>query len=101
MSGNRPAWWPTAEQKRHAGAGCAHPDVCKVEPTPTVRTWADGFGRWYAEVPATTDHPERVAADAIAAELDARSERHAGWRVTVEPYDAVPSRGVLIFRERP
>ena len=26
----KPAWWPTAEQKRHADAGCAHPDECKV-----------------------------------------------------------------------
>lgn len=26
----RPAWWPTAEQKRHADAACAHPDVCHL-----------------------------------------------------------------------
>ena len=31
----RPAWWPTAEQKLHADAGCAHPDNCNV---PTEET---------------------------------------------------------------
>ena len=28
---NRPAWWPTPEQKAHADAGCAHPDECRLE----------------------------------------------------------------------
>lgn len=27
---DRPAWWPTAEQKVHADAACAHPDVCNI-----------------------------------------------------------------------
>lgn len=39
MTKNQPAWWPTPEQKRHADAGCAHPDECKVpaaEPTPAT-----------------------------------------------------------------
>lgn len=31
MTETRPAWWPTAENKRHADAGCAHPDRCNVE----------------------------------------------------------------------
>jgi hypothetical protein len=30
---DRPAWWPTAEQKRHADAGCRHPDECYVDAT--------------------------------------------------------------------
>lgn len=29
-SKKNPPWWPTAEQKRHADAGCAHPDLCRV-----------------------------------------------------------------------
>jgi len=28
----RPPWWPTAEDKLHADAGCAHPDRCNVRP---------------------------------------------------------------------
>jgi len=28
---NRPPWWPTTDQKVHADAGCAHPDVCHVD----------------------------------------------------------------------
>lgn len=39
----------------------------------TVRTWADGFGRWYAEVP-DTPHAAHVARAAIKAELSARDE---------------------------
>lgn len=31
-SKKNPPWWPTAEQKRHADAGCGHPDVCRVLP---------------------------------------------------------------------
>lgn len=65
----------------------------------TVRTWADGFGRWYAEVPDTDDAP-KVAREAVAHELDIRGETGLGYRADVEPWDAVPSRGVLIFREK-
>lgn len=63
----------------------------------TVRTWADGFGRWYAEVPNTDDAPA-VALRAIRSELKARQDL-GHYRVRVEPWDAVPSRAVLIFRE--
>lgn len=31
-SKKNPPWWPTAEQKIHADAGCAHPDECRVIP---------------------------------------------------------------------
>jgi hypothetical protein len=30
MSEEPPPWWPTPEQKRHADAGCAHPDECRL-----------------------------------------------------------------------
>lgn len=30
LSEKHPAWWPTAEQKRHADAACVHPDVCNI-----------------------------------------------------------------------
>lgn len=29
----RPPWWPTTEQKRHADAGCSHPDECHIDTT--------------------------------------------------------------------
>lgn len=34
VGSDRPAWWPTAEQKAHADAGCAHPDRCSLTPSP-------------------------------------------------------------------
>jgi hypothetical protein len=38
-SSKRPAWWPTAEQKLHADAGCAHPDECKLTGLPARHTF--------------------------------------------------------------
>jgi hypothetical protein len=37
---NRPPWWPTATQKLHADAGCAHPDTCHVKDTTMTETTA-------------------------------------------------------------
>lgn len=49
-----------------------------------VRTWADGFGRWYAAVPGDLANPRRTAREAIRRELAARGEIHPGHRVRVE-----------------
>ena len=49
-----------------------------------VSTWADGFGRWHAAVPDTSDGA-RVARAAIRAELKARDAIGAGYRLTVTP----------------
>lgn len=45
----------------------------------TVRTWADGFGRWYAEAENGTE-----AARAIEHELEIRGEKHLGVRIIVQ-----------------
>lgn len=50
----------------------------------TVRTWADGFGRWYAAVPAQRMAPRYAAANAILAELDARGEIGEGFTLRLE-----------------
>ena len=50
-----------------------------------VRTWADGFGRWYAAVPGYRKNPRRVARNAIRRELVARGDVGIGYRVRVEP----------------
>ena len=48
-----------------------------------VKTWADGFGRWYAAVAGDAPDPRRVAREAIRAELLARGELGQGARVRV------------------
>lgn len=54
--------------------------------TPTrVKTFADGFGRWYAAVPGDLANPRRTAREAIRRELAARGEIGAGAVVRVEP----------------
>ena len=57
----------------------------------TVRTWADGFGRWYAEADS-----EGAAVDAIESELDARMDRSPEYVVSVEP---APEYGPNVWRE--
>lgn len=49
-----------------------------------VRTWADGFGRWYAAVPGDRPNPRRVAREAIRRELTARGEIGIGAVVRIE-----------------
>lgn len=63
-----------------------------------VRTWADGFGRWYAEVPARFGAiAAREAADAIGHELNIRGDRSPGHVVTVELVAA--DYGTSVYRE--
>lgn len=69
-----------------------------------VVTWADGFGRWYASVPATMAHPMGVAKLAIRLELQDREAAGPGKRVplpVVEPvgpeYD--DDAGRVTYRE--
>lgn len=50
-----------------------------------VRTWADGFGRWYAAVPGDLADPRRTAREAIRRELSDRGAIGAGHVVRVEP----------------
>lgn len=50
-----------------------------------VRTWADGFGRWYAAVPGDLANPRRTAREAIRRELADRGEIGPGAVVRVEP----------------
>lgn len=49
-----------------------------------VKTWSDGFGRWYASVPGDSADPRRRAREAIRRELAARDELGSGARVRVE-----------------
>lgn len=49
-----------------------------------VKTWADGFGRWYASVPGDCADPRRRARDAIRRELEARDAIGNGVPVRVE-----------------
>lgn len=49
-----------------------------------VKTWADGFGRWYAAVPGDCPDPRRRARDAIRRELVSRDAIGAGVSVRVE-----------------
>jgi hypothetical protein len=49
-----------------------------------VRTWADGFGRWYAAAPGDLADPRRAAHRAIRAELEARGELSPGGRLRLE-----------------
>ena len=51
----RPPWWPTAEQKLHADARCAHPDVCNVQSEteqPAERAVCVHWPAWMATAPA-------------------------------------------------
>jgi hypothetical protein len=50
-----------------------------------VKTWADGFGRWYASVPGDAKDPRRMAREAIRRELEARGELGQGYRVRIMP----------------
>lgn len=52
---------------------------------PTVKTWADGFGRWYASVPGDSRDPRRVAREAIRRELEQRGQLGQGYRVRIVP----------------
>jgi len=45
----KPAWWPTAEQKLHADAGCAHPDLCRVEQQEHAARIGADYGRELAD----------------------------------------------------
>ncbi len=67
----------------------------------TVRTWADGFGRWYAEVPAGDPTPYDTAQEAIGHELDIRGDRGPDFVPVLEchymPYD--PDGSTLVYRE--
>ena len=69
MSTKRPPWWPTAEQKRHADAGCAHPDECKVEPK---REQSD------SRTPEPKAPPKAMQQRARA-ERDRRKACHGDW----------------------
>jgi len=42
-----------------------------------IHTWADGYGRWHALVPATMASPIIAARGAIRRELEGRSETGA------------------------
>lgn len=46
-----------------------------------VKTWADGFGRWYAAVPGDHPSPRRLAREAIRRELEERGEIGPGYRI--------------------
>lgn len=67
----------------------------------TVRTWADGFGRWYAEVPANDPSPYDTAVEAIGHELDIRGDRGPDYGLRLEtgyaPHD--PTDAVIVYRE--
>lgn len=62
-------------------ARCMVPDVLRAG---RVKTWADGFGRWYAAVPGDLADPRRRARDAIRRELASREDLAAGHVVRVE-----------------
>lgn len=49
-----------------------------------VRTFADGFGRWYAAVPGDCPDPRRRARDAIRRELTARGDIGPGHVIRLE-----------------
>ncbi|MFD1716730.1 hypothetical protein [Georgenia deserti] len=50
----------------------------------SVKTWADGYGRWYATVPVGPDARERARA-AIVNELKQRGEPYARVEIMVDP----------------
>jgi len=63
------------------------------------RAWADGFGLWHAEVPATHPHPATLARRLIRHELTAHGEAKQGYRLKLdqrEPY----TPGMLHYKER-
>lgn len=49
-----------------------------------VKTFADGFGRWYAAVPGDRPNPRRAAREAIRRELADRDQLAPGYVVRVE-----------------
>jgi hypothetical protein len=50
-----------------------------------IKTWADGFGRWYAAVPGDLKDPRGAARRAIRAELKARGDTPPVLRVEPAP----------------
>jgi hypothetical protein len=57
-----PPWWPTAEQKVHADAGCAHPDQCNVAHQRTADWRVIGCScGWTAPGEDYTAHDRHVA----------------------------------------
>jgi hypothetical protein len=63
------------------------------------RVWADGFGLWHAEVPATHPHLAAHARRLIRHEMTAHGEAKQGYRLNLdqrEPY----TPGMLHYKER-
>lgn len=67
---------------------------------PVVTTWADGYGRWHASVPLSTNPRGDAmrARRAIRAEMEARDEIGPGYRVRVARERVTP-HGTAIYRE--
>lgn len=67
---------------------CLPASMAPVMRAGRVKTWADGFGRWYAAVPGDLANPRRTAREAIRRELAAREDLPRGYVVHVEPAPA-------------
>lgn len=63
-----------------------------------IRTWADGFGRWYAEVSAHAAAPKPTAVGAIWHELRQRSN-DVPPRPVVERAPEYDKPGRVVYRE--
>lgn len=64
----------------------------------TITTWANGYGTWYARVPAG-DQAERVARKAIRKELAERGEIGSGVRLRVTRVLIAGKLGTVVYRE--